>query len=234
MPGTLLPHPRIQFFDGNGAPLAGGKLYIFEAGTVSPYTVYQDIDLSTPWDHPIVLNAAGRPSANIYLDADTVRVRLDDANDVTIWTADNVPATGVSGSGLGQAAFCFGGDASYEYNNTSYPAGADFNALVRGAATWFIESSQLGGTYVLEADVWSPLGGVATVGIVNLTDAPNTALTNGEAIGTGSTTGERIRSSSDGISFAAAGTEKLYGIKAHTDDATKPVIVTGVRLIQTG
>lgn len=36
----LTPTPKQQYFDNNGNPLSGGKLYSFEAGTTTPLATY--------------------------------------------------------------------------------------------------------------------------------------------------------------------------------------------------
>lgn len=231
MAGTLLPLARQRFFDSVGAPLSGGKLYIFDAGTTTPRTVFSDINLTVAHTHPIILDSAGRVSAGIYIDALTVKVRLDDSLDVTIWTQDNVPSTAVSASGLGRQAWFFGGDHNYEYDNTAYISGSDLNDIAFGSGVWLIDSTQLSGTFVLEAEVVSPLGGTATIALVNLTDAPDTAVTGSEVSGTGSTTGERIRSAA--ITFAASGADKSYAVKVRTSDAAQPVAMRNARIIQT-
>lgn len=81
--------PRPQFHDANGNPLAGGKLYFYQAGTSTPKDTYSDRDFETANPNPAVLNAAGRPSADIWLDS-VYKVKLTDADDAEIWTADYV------------------------------------------------------------------------------------------------------------------------------------------------
>ena len=97
---SLCPEPKIQFFDGNGKPLAGGKLYTYKAGTGTPgsekYT-YADstgsVDARNPF--PVILDGAGR--ASIWLDG-TYLLVLKDADDNHIWTQDNVSISGYAAS----------------------------------------------------------------------------------------------------------------------------------------
>ena len=95
MAGTPMPAPRQQFLDNNGAPLAGGKLYVYLAGTTTPADTYSDSALTTPNTNPVILDSAGR--AVVYLDATVYKSGLKTPADVTIYTQDNVP--GVPGFG---------------------------------------------------------------------------------------------------------------------------------------
>ena len=87
--GSLFINPRTQFLDGNGDPYAGGKLYAYIAGTTTAQDTYSDSALTTANTNPIILDADGRLGA-VYLSATGYKFQLDDANDVTIFTADNV------------------------------------------------------------------------------------------------------------------------------------------------
>lgn len=93
--------PNEQIIDSNGNPVAGAKLFFFESGTSTPLTTYSDNDLSVPNADPVVADAAGR-YATIYLAVDVYKVRIDDADDVTIYTADPYTVTAglTSGAGL--------------------------------------------------------------------------------------------------------------------------------------
>lgn len=51
--------------DNNGAPLGGGLLYAFAAGTATPLAMYTAAALSVPTANPLVLDAAGRWQAFI-------------------------------------------------------------------------------------------------------------------------------------------------------------------------
>jgi hypothetical protein len=81
-----------QFFDNNGTPLSGGKLYTYAAGTTTPqqtWTTPAGITLNT---NPIILNSGGRPPQEIWLSvAYSYKFVLTTSTDVLIATYDNVP-----------------------------------------------------------------------------------------------------------------------------------------------
>lgn len=85
---TLTPAPKIQFFDANGNPLAGGKLYSYDAGTTTPRSTYTDYGGGTPNANPVILDSRGE--ANVWLDSALYKLKLTSATDVEIWTVDNV------------------------------------------------------------------------------------------------------------------------------------------------
>jgi hypothetical protein len=85
---NLSPAPRLQFFDNDGNPLVGGKLYTYEAGTSTPLATYTDSTGGTPNTNPVVLNSRGE--ANIWLGQDPYKFVLKTSTDTTIWTVDNV------------------------------------------------------------------------------------------------------------------------------------------------
>jgi hypothetical protein len=93
---VLTPAPKMQFFDINGDPLVGGKVYTYEAGTTTPLTTYTDNTGSSANPNPVILNARGE--ASIWLGAGIYKFRLTDANDVELWTVDYIaaPISGVS------------------------------------------------------------------------------------------------------------------------------------------
>ena len=61
MAAAVMPCPVMQFFDDDGEPLAGGRLYSTEAGTSTPQPCYTDSALTVEFSNPIKLNDAGRP-----------------------------------------------------------------------------------------------------------------------------------------------------------------------------
>lgn len=93
-------NPITQYLDATGEPLSGGKLYFFETASTTPADTYTTptLNLGSENTNPVVLDSAGR-HGSIYLDPSvTYRVRLTNANDVAIWTADNVidPAANIA------------------------------------------------------------------------------------------------------------------------------------------
>lgn len=89
MTASLSPVLVQRFFDENGAPLAGGLLYSYVAGTTTLQATYTDATQSTPNTNPVVLDADGY--ADVWLGFDTAyRFELHDASNTLIWTVDNV------------------------------------------------------------------------------------------------------------------------------------------------
>lgn len=88
MSANLSAVPKLQFFDNNGVPLVGGKLYTYAAGTTTPLATYTDASAGTPNTNPIILDSRGE--ANVWLSATTYKFVLKDSTDVTIWTVDNI------------------------------------------------------------------------------------------------------------------------------------------------
>lgn len=84
---TISPVARQQFFDANGKPLAGGKLYTYAAGTTTPLASYSD-SVGTPNTNPIILDAGG--FATIFLQNLAYKYVLTDANDNPQWTVDGI------------------------------------------------------------------------------------------------------------------------------------------------
>jgi hypothetical protein len=81
-----------QFFDNNGNPLTGGKIYTYAAGTTTPQVTYTSSSGATAHTNPIVLDAAGRvPSGEIWLTVSvTYKFVLRNSVDVLIGTYDNI------------------------------------------------------------------------------------------------------------------------------------------------
>lgn len=59
---VLCPLPKMRFYDADGSPLAGGKVYVFELGTTTPVTTYINRQGTVANTHPIILDSEGRCS----------------------------------------------------------------------------------------------------------------------------------------------------------------------------
>ena len=85
---SLAPTPKLQFFDANGAPLAGGLLYTYAAGSTTPLATYTDSTGLIANTNPIVLDSRGE--ANVWLGAAIYKFALYTSVGVLIWTVDNI------------------------------------------------------------------------------------------------------------------------------------------------
>ena len=86
---ALSPPPKLQFFDANGDPLVGGKLYTYEAGTNTPRATYVDSGGAVANTNPIILDSRGE--ANVWLDPTLAyKFVLQTSANVTIWTVDQI------------------------------------------------------------------------------------------------------------------------------------------------
>ncbi len=81
-----------QFFDNNGNPLTGGKLYTYAAGTTTNQATYTSVSGGTAHTNPIVLDSAGRvPGGEIWLtDGLAYKFVVKTSADVTIGSYDNL------------------------------------------------------------------------------------------------------------------------------------------------
>lgn len=93
----LTPPLFQQFFDSNGDPLAGGKVFTYVAGSSTPTATYKD-RAGTPNTNPILLDANG--SADIWIGPGYFKFVVTDADDVVIKTIDNVSLAGGSAESM--------------------------------------------------------------------------------------------------------------------------------------
>lgn len=87
---NLTPVLRQRFFDhSTGAPLAGGSLYSYQAGTTTPQATYTDQGGGTPNANPVVLDSNGECS--LWIDPSlSYKFVLKDSSGNTQWTVDNI------------------------------------------------------------------------------------------------------------------------------------------------
>lgn len=131
MPLHLSPIGNSQQVGATGAPLSGGKIYTYLAGSTTPAATYTDSTGGTPQANPIVLNSLGFVASPIWLtggvsyklvftDADDVSIRTVDEvsgiNDtvqvVSQWTASGFPPTYISAS-----SFSVAGDKTADFHD---------------------------------------------------------------------------------------------------------------------
>ena len=110
-----------QFFDNNGVPLAGGKIYTYEAGTSTPLATYTSSTGNTAHTNPIVLDSAGRvPGGEIWNALRLYKFVLKTSAEVLLATYDNV---GSSFNATAIIANFTGNGSTVAFTLASAPAG---------------------------------------------------------------------------------------------------------------
>lgn len=120
-----------QFFDNNGVPLSGGKIYTYEAGTTTPLATYTSSTGITAHTNPIVLDSGGRvPSGEIWNQLQLYKFVLKTSAEVTIATYDNV---GISFNAIPIIANFTGNGVIVAFTLASAPAGENAtNVFING------------------------------------------------------------------------------------------------------
>ena len=88
--GTRWPKSGSYEFDNNGVRAPGALLYVFAAGTSTPYPVYEDADETTPHEHPVEADGNGRWPA-IFIPYGTYKEITTTAGGTTLFSVDDVP-----------------------------------------------------------------------------------------------------------------------------------------------
>lgn len=130
---VLMTPPYLQFFDANGAPLAGGKVNTYTAtGTFSTRkATYTTQAGSVEHPNPVILDSAGRPATgngSIWLDG-TYDFVVTDSNDVEIETTLNVTAFTALPSSSTAYFESFSGTGAQTAFTTSTDLGTDEKAI---------------------------------------------------------------------------------------------------------
>ena len=95
MTASPLQAPYCTFFDSNGDPLSGGKVYTYTAGTTTPKNSYTTSSGLIANANPVILDSAGR--ADIYL-IGSYRIDVYTATDALVESVDNISAFSTGGN----------------------------------------------------------------------------------------------------------------------------------------
>lgn len=98
---AALLFPELQFSNSSGAPLAGGKVYTYVAGTTTPLETFTASDGLTSVGTYIDLDGNGRPNNGngIWLGTTSnYKLVIKDSLGSTLQTVDNVSSGGFNGS----------------------------------------------------------------------------------------------------------------------------------------
>lgn len=90
----------------DGAPLAGGKVYSYDAGTTTPKAIYEDVTLGTAAANPTILDAYGRA---LRFATGSYKFIIADSDDNVVATWDNLQFESVAGSsssGSNERVYC--------------------------------------------------------------------------------------------------------------------------------
>lgn len=116
---SLVQPSKFQFFDINGNPLVGGKLYFYVPNTTTPKNTWRDAAQGILNTNPVVLDARGE--ATIFLNG-LYDIQLTDALDNVIYTLSDI---GFGGSQTWDGTITItgdiivGGNISGNFNPTS-------------------------------------------------------------------------------------------------------------------
>lgn len=109
---SLIVGTKFTATDSNGLPLAGGKVFTYLAGTLTPQATYTNQGGGTPNTNPVILDASGR--ASIWLDPSlTYRIIVKNSIDVVapdgdvdnIRSADYLTGSLAAGAGSSLVGF---------------------------------------------------------------------------------------------------------------------------------
>jgi len=138
MQASLLPIGKQQFFDSNGDPLSGGKIYFYETGTTTLKDVYSSSSATIPLSNPVVLDSSGR--AEIWIDG-FYTMKVYTSTDVLVYSVDNISSQYYTG-GASSEWIDFQSDATYVSTTqfsvvgnyaTSFEVGRRIKAVFSGA-----------------------------------------------------------------------------------------------------
>jgi hypothetical protein len=101
LPLSLLFGDWSIFVDANGAPLAGGSLSFYQAGTLIAQSVYADANQITTLGAVVTLNASGQPMnginpTGVFILPTGYKLIIADVNAATIHTQDQIEDVGAA------------------------------------------------------------------------------------------------------------------------------------------
>lgn len=138
---------RPQFFDSNGDPLNGGKIFWYAAGSSTKQDSFNSSSGSVANSNPMVLDAAGRPQSEVWLTAGVsyklVLTTSSDGDPPTspIWTEDNI--TGINDTALTFDEWNAGPAPTFVSSTSFTVAGDQTSTLTVGRRVKIVDS---GGT----------------------------------------------------------------------------------------
>jgi hypothetical protein len=167
----------LRALDADGNPVAGAKAYFYETGTTTPVTVYTDTALSVAAASPLVADANGYFDQVFYNGSVSLKVVVDDADDVELFTLDPVAtvatasaaASGITFTPTSEIAQSNVQDAieQVQSNVDDAKTGAD-DGIVTGTAGSANPSPSGMATGILWTTAWLPRPGASSTGTARI------------------------------------------------------------------
>lgn len=114
---SRLLNQATTYLDDEGAPVAGGTLYFYDTGTLTPRVVYGEKALTTNLGSTELLDSGGRQVNDIWLSG-SYTVVLKDSGGNQIWSRDNVEAPSDLPSQSGNSGMALKTDGTDPYWDT--------------------------------------------------------------------------------------------------------------------
>jgi len=169
---VLLVPPYLQFFDADGNPLSGGKIYSYSAGTTTKKATYTDETETHQNTNPIILDDAGR--AVVFIQG-SYRFDTYDANDVLIRSVDNVTSFATLESSNNAYFESFSGTGSKTSFTTSETLGTE-SAAIQVYVSTPVQSYVDNGDFATDT-IWTKgIGWSIGAGVATATGAISTAI----------------------------------------------------------
>lgn len=166
---TLSPVPVQRFYDNNGVPLVGGKLFTYIAGSVTKQATFTDSTGGTPNANPVILNYRGE--AQIWVPPNVAyKFVLAPATDTDpptnpIWSVDQLVNS--------QLITLYGGVDTGTANSYVLNFTANFTAYVDGIVIYWIPS---------HTNTAASTINVNGLGVVSIVNPDGSALVAGEIV----------------------------------------------------
>ena len=214
-----------QFIDNNGNPLNGGKLFTYEAGTVTPKATYTTEAGDVPNTNPVVLDSAGR--SVVFLDG-SYKFRLEDALGNLIRETDDITAFSVQSASVDNIVANFTEDVVTAADSIIFSDASDSNKTKRDTIQGIIDL--VSSLYATLAEVASGAANTiltASIMASGVTDATNGSITlfKGIIVNWGRYTGG---ANNPTVSFTTAYTSACYVVIpiGRAAAGTNPAILT--------
>lgn len=232
-----------QLLNNLGTPLSGGFITFYQAGTTTLQSAYQDSDLTIPHPNPIELDSVGFVPQLYFADG-FIKVRVTDADGVSIFSQDNIlvvgPSSGSGGVSVDATTVFDTGDTKWRYAEGTLTGWVRCNGRTIGSATSGATERANADTEDLFTHLWTEDSNLSVSGgrgasaaadwsankTITLPDARHRTIS---ALGSmGSSNASRLSSTYFGAVSGAAGDTlgDVGGLESHTLTTAQLAVTT--------